>query len=628
MSSQKTIRLTMAQALVRFLHRQYIEIDDQRHKFVRGIFGIFGHGNVTGIGQALEEHPEFLKYYRVQNEQGGVHAAVGAAKHLNRLGCFAVTSSIGPGATNMITGAALATANRIPVLLLPGDVFADRQPDPVLQQIEQPHDLNLVANDCFKPVCKFWDRINRPEQLMTAAINAMRVLTDPAETGAVCLALPQDVQAEAYDYPLDFFQERVHRIDRRPISPASLELVVEKIKAKERPLLVVGGGVHYSLATGALRAFVEQTGIPVALTNAARDALPWDHPQNLGGMGVMGSAAANLVARDADLILAVGTRLMDFTTISKAAFQNPHVELVALNVLNFDAYKMDALPVLADAREALTSLARELETSQYTVAAEYREEYGKLAREWHAEVDRVCSRQPEADSAYLPQPTVLRALNEFMDDTAVVINAAGSVPGDLQRLWRAVDPKTYHVEYGYSCMGYEIPAGLGIKLVDPNREVYVIIGDGSYLMLHTEIVTSLMEGKKLVVLCFDSEGFNSINNLSTSMGSAGFGNELRDRDPDSGLLQGPFHEIDFAANARSYGAVAHAVTSLAELDEALQAAKAEARTTLIHVKIERFSQSGGYASWWRVGVAETSSMEKVQAARADMDEKVETARKY
>jgi len=619
----------MAQALLRFLSQQYIEIDGQKEKFFKGIFGIFGHGQVTGLGQALEQDPELLKYYRIQNEQGGVHIAIGAAKHLNRLGCFAVTSSIGPGATNMVTGAATATNNRIPVLLLPGDIFVDRQPDPVLQQVEQPYNINIQASDCFKPVCKYWDRIVHPQALMTGAINAMRVLVDPAETGAVCLALPQDVQDMAYDYPEEFFKERVHRIDRRPISNASLELVVEKIKEKKRPLVIAGGGVFYSLATEQLKTFVETTGIPVAFTNAGNSALPWDHPQNLGGMGVMGTQCANFVAKSADLVIAVGTRLMDFTTTSKGAFQDPNVEIIGINVASFDAWKMDAIPVLADAREALVCIGNALQEAGYHVDDEYIAEYGQFKDDWNAEVDRLRAILPDEGDVHLPQPAAIGVLNEFMEQDDVMVNAAGSMPGDLQRTWRSKGPKTYHVEYANSCMGYEIAAGLGIKLVDPTRNVYVIQGDGGYLMMHTELVTSLLEHKKLVILLFDSEGFNSINGLATAMGSEGHtGNELRERDEETDRLVGDFHLIDYAASARSYGAAAFTVNSLDELKDALEQAKNEEKTTLIHCKIMRFSQSGNYESWWRVGVAETSAMDKVKIARKNMQDKVKLARKY
>ncbi|MEX2682149.1 MAG: 3D-(3,5/4)-trihydroxycyclohexane-1,2-dione acylhydrolase (decyclizing) [Candidatus Sigynarchaeota archaeon] len=635
MPHEKTIRLTMAQALVKFLGQQYIEIDGTRHKFVKGVLGIFGHGQVTGLGQALEQFHEILKYYRIQNEQGGALLATGAAKHLNRLGCFAVTSSIGPGTTNLVTAAAAATTNHVPLLLLTGDIFVDRQPDPVLQQIEHPHDLNIQASDALRPVCRYWDRIVHPQALMTSAINAMRVLTDPVDTGAVCMALPQDIQDVAYDYPEEFFKERVHRIDRRPISKASLDVVVKKIQSKKRPLIIAGGGVHYSLATKSLKSLVERTGIPVSFTTSGNSALRWDHPQNLGGTGVMGTAAANIIAKSADLIIAIGTRLMDFTTVSKAAFQAPGVEIVAINVSNFDAYKMDAIQVLADAREAIDAINKELTAAGYHVDAAYQAEYTRLKQAWDKEVDRLRGIKPDAGDVHLPQPAAIGVLNDFMGDDDIVINAAGSMPGDLLRTWRCKEPKTFHVEYAYSTMGYEIAAGLGIKLVDPDRNVYVIQGDGGYLMMHTEIVTSLMEHKKLVILLFDSEGFNSINGLATGhgsegfgKGSKGFGNELRDRDPETDKLVGPIHLIDYAASARAYGAAAYTVKSLEELKEALQKAQKEDKTTLIHLKIKEFSQSPNYESWWRVGVAEVSTMPKVKAARAKMDENMKTVRKY
>lgn len=635
MTNEPTIRLTMAQALVKFLGNQFIEIDGKRQKFFKGILGIFGHGQVTGLAQALEQFPATLTYHRIQNEQAGVHIAIGAAKHANRLCCYAVTSSVGPGATNMVTGAATATTNRIPVLLLPGDIFVDRQPDPVLQQLEHPHDLNVQASDAFKPVCKYWDRIVHPQALMTSAINAMRVLTDPAETGAVCLALPQDIQAVAHDYPVSFFRERVHRIDRRPPSIPALDLAASMIVSAKRPYVIAGGGVHYSIATTELREFLELTGIPAGFTNAGKSALPWDHPQNLGGTGVMGTLAANTIARDADLIIAIGTRLMDFTTVSKAAFQHPDARILAINVARFDACKMDAVELVADAREALVELAARLRAAGYTVDPAYAGECASLKVAWDTEVDRLRAERPAPGEVHLPQPAAIGVLNEFLGDRDVIVNAAGSMPGDMQRTWRSKDLKTYHVEYANSCMGYEIPAALGIKLVDPDREVYVIQGDGGYLMMHTEIVTSLMEGRKITIVLFDSEGYNSINGLATGMGavgfgkgSRGFGNELRARDHETGQLVGPFHQVDYAASARSYGAPAYTARTLEELRDALEKTRQESKTTLIHVKIQRFSQSGNYESWWRVGVAETSTMDTVNEARKKMDEQASKSRQY
>jgi len=606
-------------------------MDGERRKFVQGVMGIFGHGCVTGMGQALEQQEGGLRYIRIQNEQAGVHTAVAYAKQVNRLGIYAVLSSIGPGASNMITGAATATVNRVPVLLLPSDIFADRQPDPVLQQTEDPSNYTSVVNDCFKPVSRYWDRIYRPDQLMVAALNAMRVLTDPADTGAVVLCLPQDVQCEAYDYPEDFFAERVWRVDRRPISSESLRLAGDLIKAAKAPLLIAGGGVHYSLATDALKRFVEATGIPVAETEAGKSALPWNHPLNLGGMGVMGTSAANIAARDADLIIAVGTRLMDFTTISKAAFQNPDVKLIHINVSLFDALKMDGVPVLADAREALTTLTDLLEAAGYGTDAEYRDLVACLKADWDAEVDRLYAAEPPegAPAGYLAQTAVFGAVNRACRDEDVVICAAGSLPGDLQRLWRSVLPKNFHLEYGFSCMGYETPGGLGVKYaIGPDREVFVIVGDGSYLMMHTELVTSLMEHQKIILVLFNSLGFNSINNLSIGNGSDGFGNDLRERNPDTGLLDGAPVDIDFAANARSYGCAAYTVNSMAELEEALQSARNETKTTLIHVHVVKGTNSNGYNSWWRVGVAEVSAKPRVQAAYEDMQEKRKMARKY
>lgn len=631
LTSGKTIRLTMAQALCRFLGQQLIEIDGLRKKFVQGVMGIFGHGNVTGIGQALEQGEGNLRYIRVQNEQAGVLTAVAYAKQTDRLGIFAVTSSIGPGASNMITGAATATVNRIPVLLLPGDIFACRQPDPVLQQTENPNDYTNVVNDCFKPVCRYWDRIERPEQLMIGALNAMRVLTDPADTGAVCLCLPQDVQGEPYDYPEEFFKQRVWRIDRRPVSQESLKIAIDKIKGKKTPLIVAGGGVHYSLATKALKDFAESTGIPVAETHAGKSALPWNHTLNLGGLGVMGTEAANVIAKDADLVIAVGTRWMDFTTTSKAAFLNPNVEILHINVARFDAFKMDGIAILADAREALVAITSELKSLRYRVDPAYSARISKVKTEWDKEVNRLYSMAPPQGSpkGFLAQTAVIGALNSFVDDQDVVVCAAGSMPGDLQRLWRPILPKSYNLEYGFSCMGYEVAGGVGVKFaIGQDRQVWVLVGDGSYLMMHTEIVTSMMEHQKLNIIVVDSKGFNSINNLATGMGSAGFGNDLKERDAKTERLVGPIVDIDFAANGRSFGAVAYSANSIEEFKAALQKARQETKTTVIHVKIVKGTNSGNYESWWRVGVSGVSKMPAVNEAAKKMEGQVKTARPY
>src|SRR5256885_8263862 len=514
-------RLTMAQALVRFLASQYVERDGVGQGFFAGCWGIFGHGNVAGMGEAMFERPELLPYHMARNEQSMVHSAVGYARVKDRLQTFVCTSSIGPGATNMITGAALATVNRLPVLLLPGDVFASRIPDPVLQQLEVPARGDVSVNDAFQPVSRYWDRITRPEQIIPAAFAAMRVLASPAETGAVTLALPQDVQVEAYDYPDEFLAKRVWHIDRRPPESAALARAVAALRAAKRPLIVAGGGVIYACASEALRRFVEETGIPVAETQAGKGSLPYDHPSALGGIGASGTSAANRIAKDADLVIGIGTRWSDFTTASKSAFENPDVRFVNVNVAELDAFKQGGIAVTADARVTLEALS----TVSYRVEGAYRDAYTRLAKEWDAEVTRLYA----LGHAPLPaQSEVIGAVNEFSGATDVVVCAAGSMPGDLHKLWRTRDRKQYHVEYGYSCMGYEIAGALGVKLADPAREVYSLVGDGSYLMLSEAIVTSLQEHAKLVVVLVDNHGFASIGGLSRSLGADGFGTQFRE----------------------------------------------------------------------------------------------------
>ncbi len=622
----KTVRLTMAQALLRFLDNQYVEIDGRRHKFVKGVMGIFGHGNVTGIGEALERDAGQLKYIQGKNEQGMAHAAIAYAKQKNRLEIFACTSSIGPGALNMVTAAGTATVNRIPVLFLPGDIFACRQPDPVLQQIEDPADYTISANDAFKPVSKYWDRILRPEQLMTAAMNAMRVLTDPADTGAVTLCLPQDVQTEAYDYPEEFFAPRVHYIDRRPAAKPEIDRAAELVRRKKKPILIAGGGVHYSLATSELARFAEALNIPVAETQAGKSALPWDHPYNMGSIGVTGSLAANRIAKDADLIICVGTRMQDFTTASKTAFQHPEVELLSINVNRFDALKMNAQTVTADAKEALVSLREALES------AGYRAEYGDgelkaLKEEWDREVDRLYAVELQEG---LAQTRVLGIINESIAEQDVIVCAAGSLPGDLHRLWRSKLPKTYHMEYGFSCMGYEVAGAFGIKLAeaDGDAEVFALVGDGSFLMLNSELVTSLQEGKKINVLLFDNHGYQCIHNLQRANGSDGFGNEFRRRSPETDRLTGDYLPIDFAMYAKSLGAKAYTATNEAELREALQKARQEQVSTLIDIKVLPGTGTDGYESWWRVDVPEVSKSEKVRDAYADMQKHLSKAKRF
>ncbi|TLS49598.1 3D-(3,5/4)-trihydroxycyclohexane-1,2-dione acylhydrolase (decyclizing) [Paenibacillus antri] len=616
-----TVRLTMAQALLRFLDRQYVSIDGEEHKFVCGVMGIFGHGNVTGIGEALERSENGLPYIQGKNEQGMAHAAVAFAKQRNRLQIYACTSSIGPGALNMVTAAATATVNRIPAFFLPGDIFATRQPDPVLQQVEHPMDYTVSANDCFKPISKYWDRITRPEQLMSSAIHAMRVLTDPAETGAVTLALPQDVQAEAYDYPEEFFRKRVHRIERRQPSREALAEAVARIAASAKPLLVVGGGVHYSLAAAETLAFAEAFGIPIAETQAGKSAVPWNHPLYMGAIGVTGSSAANALAKAADVVIGLGTRFADFTTASKTAFRSD-AAFISVNVAGFDAVKLDALALLADVKAALEALTPSLAGRGYR--ASYEENALRtLKGEWDREVDRLYAAElPEG----LSQTRVLGEINEAIGEDAVIVCAAGSLPGDLHRLWRSAKPKTYHMEYGFSCMGYEVAGAFGIKLAEPDRDVYAVVGDGSYLMLHSELITSLQEGRKINVLLLDNHGFQCIHNLQRANGSDGFGNEFRYRSADTGALSGDYLPIDFAAHARSMGVSAYTATTVDELKAALESAKRDAVSTLIHIPVLPGTNTDGYGSWWRVDAAEVSTDEKVLASREAWTERMKTAR--
>lgn len=613
-----TQRLTMAQAVIRFLKNQYVERDGVENPFFAGCFGIFGHGNVAGIGQALQQNPDF-RYYQSRNEQAMVHAAVAYAKVKNRLQTFACTTSIGPGATNMITGAATATANRIPVLLLPGDIFARRNVAPVLQQIEREHSQDFSANDCFKPVSRYWDRINRPDQLLTALPEAMRVLTSPAETGAVTLALPQDVQAEAYDYPTALFRKRVWHVPRNRPDRAALEQAAGWVRASKRPIIVAGGGVIYAEATEALRRFVEATGIPVGETMAGKGSLPYDHPLCLGAIGATGTFAANRLARDADLVIGIGTRYSDFTTASKTAFQHPDVRFVNVNVTGFDAAKHHALGLMGDARETLRELSELLEGFQ--VHGDYRALAERLHGEWEAEVARIYGVRLTP----LPsQGELIGAVNELSDPRAIMVCAAGSLPGDLHKLWRARHPKNYHLEYGNSCMGYEIAGGLGAKMAAPERDVYVMVGDGSYLMMAQEIVTSIQEDRKLIITLFDNSGFKSIGGLSRSLGSEGFG--TRYAYPQDGRLPGDDAEeiaplpVDLGANAASLGAHLIRCRTYDDFVAALKAAQDTDRTTVIYIQNDRLHGVPGYESWWDVPVAEVSEAPAVQAARAEWEE--------
>lgn len=620
--------MTVGQALVRFLDNQYIEVDGEETKFVEGCFGIFGHGVVVGLGEAIQEPNHSLTFYQGRNEQGMAHAALAYAKQHNRRKILAVTSSIGPGALNMVTAAGTATANRIPLLLLPGDAFATRQPDPVLQQIEQEHDYNVTANDAFKAVSRYWDRVARPEQLMTAAINAMRVLTDPADTGTVVLALPQDVQGEAWDYPEEFFAKRVHRVSRRPLAAGEAERLARQIADAARPMIICGGGVRYSNAGEALSSFAAEFNIPIAETQAGKGEVSWDHPANLGGLGVTGTLAANRIAREADLILAVGTRLNDFHTASKSAFQNPAARIVTVNVNSWDAHKLNAEPFLADARTALEQIAPVLR--QRTSGADGRVEYmrtvASLRAEWAAEVDRLYGLD---DSAGLPQTRVIGELNAAMGPDDVVVAASGSLPSDLERLWRPTAPGNYHLEYGFSCMGYEVPGALGTKLAVGNRgEVYALVGDGGFLMLHTELIAAIQERQKIIIVLVDNAGFHCIDNLQNSKGIPHFGCEFKFRNVDTGLLNGDDIPIDYAALARAYGCDSYVAHDAAQFRQALDAAGASDRPVLIDVKTTKKSMTEGYETWWRVGIPEISEKPEVVQAYEEQKDMLARVRQF
>ncbi|MCP4135047.1 MAG: 3D-(3,5/4)-trihydroxycyclohexane-1,2-dione acylhydrolase (decyclizing) [bacterium] len=623
----KTIRLTMGQALVRFMDNQYISFDGKEEKFINGVFGIFGHGCVVGIGEALEESNHSLKFYQGHNEQGMAHAAIAYAKQNNRRKIMAVTSSIGPGALNMVTAAGLASVNRIPVLLLPGDVFACRQPDPVLQQMEQFNNYSVTSNDAFKSVCRYWDRVNRPEQLMSAAINAMRVLTDPADTGAVCLALPQDVQAEAWDYPVEFFEKRIHFIDRPGIGDEAASRAVSLISSKKKPVIICGGGVRYSEAGETLAAFSQEFNIPFGETQAGKSTVLWDHPKNLGGIGVTGGLAANKIASEADLVIAVGTRLSDFTTSSKSAFRNRDVEFLSLNINNFDAYKMNSMPIKCDAKCGLTAIGNILREQGYK--ASYSNEIESVKSEWNKEVDRLYKIENGATG--YSQLRALGLINEdLIDDDSIIVGASGSLPGDLQRVWRSRDINTYHMEYGFSCMGYEVSGALGVKMASPDREVYSMVGDASFVMLHSELLTSIQEGLKINVLLFDNNGFGCIDNLQRSQGIPKFGCELKYRNPETDKLDegGKLIPVDYAKIAEGYGCKTWTVTNSDELKVAFTEAKECKVSTLIDIKVDFDSMSGGYESWWRVGTPQVSEKKLVVKAVKELESNFKNIKQY
>ncbi len=632
-----TIRLTAGQALVRYLSHQWTERDGRRQRLIAGAFGIFGHGNVAGFGQGLvqahrealaagfdgdEPGPDELPYFMARNEQSMVHAAVGYARAKNRLSTYACTASIGPGSTNMITGAALASIDRIPVLLLPSDVFANRIPDPVLQQLENPVAADVTVNDAFRPVSRYFDRIWRPEMLLASAPQAMRVLTDPAETGAVTLSLPQDVQAQAYDWPVEFFADRTWHIARPVPEPEALQRAVQAIRGAKAPLVIAGGGVIYSEASEALTAFADATGIPVADTQAGKGAIAWDHPSAVGGVGSTGNEAANDLARGADVVIGIGTRYIDFTTASHTIFANPEVQFVNINVAAFDAIKQGGQMVIADARRGLEALTQAL--AGWSTTPAYREQITAGVQRWQ-EVTRECY---EVEHQPVPaQTAIFGALNEAMGPDSVLINAAGSMPGDLQALWRASGPGQYHLEYGFSCMGYEIPAAMGVKLARPEAEVVAIVGDGTYQMLPQELATIASEGIKVIIVLLDNGGYASIGALSESVGSQRFGTRFGSRGPARDH-DGPPPAVDLAANAESFGVRVLRATTVPQFKEAFASAQAADNATVVHIATALQGPNPPSSAWWDVPVAQVSTLDSTSAARRDYEQAQLNQRRY
>jgi len=619
MSSTK--KLTVAQATIEYLQNQFVERDGIEQPFFAGCFGIFGHGNVAGIGQALFQTPSF-KYYQCRNEQAMVHIAIAYAKMKNRLGAFVCTTSIGPGATNMVTGAATATINRLPVLLLPGDIFATRQVAPVLQQLESRHTQDISVNDCFKPVSKYWDRINRPEQLITSLPQAMRVLTSPSETGAVTLSMPQDVQAEAYDFPKDFFSKKLWNVQRIRADKSVLKQAAEIISKSQRPVIIAGGGVIYSDACNELKKFVNRTGIPVVETYAGKGSLNYDEPQNLGAAGVTGTPGSIEICSRADVVIGIGTRYSDFTSISQSAFQEPSVQFINLNVSEFDCFKQGALAATGDARESLSELDQLLHS--YEVDKGYAASIKRHNEDWDKMVKKIYSLNHGIPTS---QGEVIGAVNTFSDEKDVVVCAAGSLPADLHKLWRTRNCKGFHLEYGYSCMGYEIAGGLGVKMADPSREVYVMVGDGSYLMMSQEIITSIQEGFKLTIILINNNGFASIGGLSDSLGTDGFGTEYKFRNEKTGQLDGNFLPVDLATNAESLGAVVIRTKDIDSFKKALGDAKKNERTTVIYIETDRDERVDGYA-WWEVPVAEVSTISSVKESYQSLQKNKKKQRYY
>lgn len=642
----KTLSMTVGQALVKFLDNQYVVLDGKEEKFVDGVFTIFGHGIVLGLGQALEENPGALKVYQGRNEQGMAHVAAGFAKQSNRRRIIACASSVGPGAANMVTAVADATANNVPLLVFTGDTYATRQPDPVLQQIEQFHDASITTSDAFRPVSRYWDRVNRPEQLMTALLNAMRILTDPEKAGGVCITLPQDVQGEAYAYPDYFFQKRVHRIPRQVPQAEEVAEAVQVILGKKRPLVILGGGVRYSEAGQQLAEFCEAFQIPFAETQSGKSVLPSSHSLNLGGIGVTGNSSANTIAAQADVVIGVGTRLTDFTTGSKALFQNEDVEFVLVNVSRYHGEKLDALPVIGDARVGLKALQEELSKQNYRSA--YTTEIEEAREGWAREMGRLTTtvydeaytsnikaKEPgveqefvEATGGVLSQTTALGIIRREIEADAIVVGASGSLPGDLQRMWTTEVKDSYHMEYGYSCMGYEIAAALGAKLSCPERAVYAMVGDGAFLMLHSEMATALQERKKITVLLFDNCGFGCINNLQMGQGIGSLATMFRYRQESTGRQDGALIPTDFAMIGRGYGLTTYTAKTEEELKEALINARKQGNSVLIDIKVLPKSMTDGYGSWWHVGIGDSDHNPAIQAAYQERQEHLEKARKY
>lgn len=619
----KTTRLTMAQALVRFLNNQYIAVDGVEEKFVHGVMGIFGHGNVVGLGQALEQYKNEIPFIQGKNEQDIAHACMAYAKQKRRQAIYACTASIGPGSLNLLTAAGTATVNRIPLLLLPGDTFSDRQPDPVLQQVENDSNYTVTANDAFKPVSRYWDRISRPEQLMTAALNAMRVLTDPEKTGAVTLALPQDVQGEAYDYPDSFLAKRVWYIDRTVPAADAVERAAELISKAKKPFIISGGGVRYSDAGNAVAELSSRFGIPVGETQAGKGEIPFTHPNYTGCAGICGTLTSNLLTKEADLIIAIGTKLNDFVTNSKGGFSSSEVPMISVNVSRMDALKMDALSVVGDARVSVTALTAVLDRMGYKTA--YNGEIQEAQEKWQAEMDKMGAEAPEGG---LSQTRVLIELNRLLKDEDIIVSASGSLPSDLERLWTVKKPGTYHLEYGFSCMGYETAGAFGAKLAEQDKEVYAFVGDGGFLMAHSDIVTSLQEKKKINVLLFNNSGHQCIHNLQRSQGIDTFGTVFRYRQEETGGLTGDYLPIDFVKIAEGYGAAGFRVSTLDELKLAIDESRKVSRSTLIEISVLPGTMTEGFECFWRVGTAQVSESEMVNTAHKKLAESYHNLKKY